>query len=86
MKNTRLKPHQCKYCDQINGFIGCQIAWDMNVYTQGYDHINATIVIKVLSSPNIARSMNVLTHERNLRSSKYVTSASQSCQMLRSII
>ena len=58
----------------------------MSVYTQRYDHMNASIVIKVLSSPNIARSMNVLTHERNLRSSKYVTSASQSCQMLRSII
>ena len=69
----------------MNGFIGCQIARDMNVYTQGYDHINASTVINVLSSQNIARSMNVLTHERNLRSSKYVTSASSSCQMLRNI-
>ena len=70
----------------VNGFIGCQIARDMNVYTQGYDHTNASIVINVLSSQNIARSMNVLTHERNLRSSKYVTRVSLSCQMLRSII
>ena len=70
----------------MNGFIGCQIARDMNVYTQGYDNINASIVISVLSSQNIARSMNVLIHERNLRSSKYVISASLSCQMLRNII
>ena len=82
--HTRLKPHQCKYCDEW--FIGCQIARDMDVYSQGYDHINASIVINVLSSQNIARSMNVLTHERNLRSSKYVISATLSCQMLRSII
>ena len=82
--HTRLKPHQCKYCDEW--FIGCQIARDMDVYSQGYDHINASIVINVLSSQNIARSMNVLTQERNLRSSKYVISASLSCQMLRSII
>ena len=49
------------------------------MYTQGYDHINASTVINVLSSQNIARSMNVLTRERNLRSSKYVISASLSC-------
>ena len=48
----------------MNGSIGCQIARDMNVYTQGsYDHINSSTVINVLSSQNIARSMNVHTRE-----------------------